>query len=143
VSAETVFSVASFGVFPGWMLLILAPRWAWTRRIVLSGALSAALAVAYLAILLRHFLGAPGGFGSLDQVSRLFQDPWLLLAGWIHYLAFDLLVGAWEVQDAQTRRIAHVAVVPCLVLTFLFGPVGFLAYLGLRAIMGKEPEGRP
>jgi hypothetical protein len=57
----------------------------------------------------------------------------MLLAGWTHYLAFDLIVGSWEVRDARERGISHWLVVPCLALTFMFGPVGFLAYQALRA----------
>ena len=64
-------------------------------------------------------------------MRRLFGDEALLLAGWVHYLAFDLFVGSWEVRDAQRLGIPHLLVVPCLVLTFLFGPVGLLLYLGL------------
>jgi ABA4-like protein len=56
-----------------------------------------------------------------------------LLAGWTHYLAFDLFIGGWEVRDAQARGIPHLLVVPALVLTFLFGPAGLLLYLAIRS----------
>ena len=52
--------------------------------------------------------------------------------GWVHYLAFDLFVGSWQVRDAQERGIPHLAVVPSLILTFLFGPVGLLLYFIIR-----------
>ena len=55
------------------------------------------------------------------------------LAGWTHYLAFDLFIGAWEVRTARAERIPFLAVVPCLALTFLFGPAGYLAFSALRA----------
>jgi hypothetical protein len=64
----------------------------------------------------------------------LFQNRAMLLAGWVHYLAFDLFVGSWEVRDAQRIGIAHYLVVPCLVLTFLFGPAGWLLYLLIRNV---------
>jgi hypothetical protein len=64
-------------------------------------------------------------------VRALFENPWLLLAGWTHYLAFDLFIGGWEVRDAQRRGIPHLLVVPALVLTFLFGPAGLLLYLAI------------
>ncbi|MGH7516648.1 MAG: abscisic acid-deficient protein Aba4 family protein [Gemmatimonadales bacterium] len=54
-----------------------------------------------------------------------------------HYLAFDLLVGAWETTDARTHGVPHPAVLPCLALTFLFGPAGFLLYLGLRRVFAR------
>jgi hypothetical protein len=49
----------------------------------------------------------------------------------VHYLAFDLFVGSWEVRDSQRRRMPHLFIIPSLVLTFLLGPVGFLTYCAL------------
>jgi hypothetical protein len=74
----------------------------------------------------------------LQQVAALFSVPAALLAGWIHYLAFDLFIGSWEVRDSQRLKISHWLVVPCLVLTFLFGPIGLALYLLLRAGLRKQ-----
>jgi len=46
----------------------------------------------------------------------------------VHYLAFDLFVGTWETRDAAGRGISRWLVAPCLLLTFLFGPIGWLSY---------------
>ena len=75
-----------------------------------------------------------GGFGSLSDVALLFQNQDLLLAGWIHYLAFDLFIGCWEVRDAIRHDISIVFIIPALLLTFMFGPVGLLAYLLIRFV---------
>jgi hypothetical protein len=133
MSAEALFSAASTLVLPGWALMVLAPRWKWTGRLVSLSLLPLVLSVGYLLIVATRFIGAPGGFGSLAEVRLLFDNPYLLLAGGIHYLAFDLFIGGWELRDAQRLGLPHLAVVPCLVLTFLFGPVGLLAYWSLRA----------
>ena len=90
------------------------------------------VAVVYVLIIVMEWGNSSGGFSSLADVSALFSNPWLLLAGWTHYLSFDLFVGSWEVRDAIERGIPHLMVVPCLALTFLFGPAGWLLYLGLR-----------
>ena len=66
-----------------------------------------------------------------------FETPGLLLAGWLHYLAFDLFVGAWEVRTARAEGIPHLLVVPALILTFLFGPAGLLLFLVLRTILAQ------
>jgi len=63
-----------------------------------------------------------------------------VLAGWVHYLAFDLFIGCWIVLDAQERHIKHLLLVPCLGLTFMFGPVGLLLYFILRAASRSTPE---
>ena len=92
----------------------------------------------YLGLFGLNLIGADGGFGSLAELARLFENPYLLLAGWVHFLAFDLFVGAWEVRDARRVGIAHLLVVPCLVLTFMAGPVGLLLYLGLRVAWKRQ-----
>ena len=131
MTADQLFSIANFVVLPGWILLVVAPRWRWTQRIA-AVALPLALAALYLTLLILHFGKSGGGFGSLAQVSKLFENPYLLLAGWIHYLAFDLFTASWEVRDSERLRIAHPYVIPCLLLTFLFGPVGLLTWFLIR-----------
>ena len=132
MTPEGLFSLASTAVLPGWLLLVVAPRWKWSARFVSSLLIPALLGALYAVLIVTRWGGAEGGFGSLADVRRLFADPYLLLAGWIHYLAFDLFIGSWEVRDAQRQGIPHLAVIPCLVLTFLFGPAGLLLYLAIR-----------
>jgi len=134
-----LFTLANLCVVPAWLMLAILPRWRWTR-IVAAYAVPAALGVVYLLIMLQEFDLDGGGFGSLAEVSRLFENPWMLLAGWIHYLAFDLFIGAWEVRDATRLHIPHLYVIPCLLLTFLAGPVGLLLYFIVRlSIVRKLP----
>jgi hypothetical protein len=138
VTAEALFSLASAAVLPGWALLVLAPRWKWTARLVGPVLIPALLSLLYLYLLAARWAILAGGFGSLATVRRLFDDPAVLLAGWVHYLAFDLFIGSWEVRDAQRLALPHLLVVPCLLLTLLFGPVGFLSYLVLRGSLRRR-----
>jgi Domain of unknown function (DUF4281) len=95
--------------------------------------------VAYVVLIAQGWSKADGaGFGSIEQVRALFAVDAALVAGWLHYLAFDLFVGSWIVEDGLTRRINHFALIPCLALTFLFGPAGLLLYLGLRLLPARE-----
>lgn len=143
MTPEAVFSAASTTAMLSWLLLIVQPRASWVRLIT-GRLVPMAFAVAYIAILAPRFAGSDGGFDSLAAVQRLFADPWLLLAGWIHYLAFDLLTGVWETRDAARRGVPHWMVIPCLLLTFMFGPAGWLAYLGVRTLRpGVRPHSRP
>ena len=84
--------------------------------------------------------GAPEGASmtSLEGVMLLFTSPHAVLAGWVHYLVFDLFVGAWQVRDARRREIHHALVIPCLALTLTLGPVGLALYLALRAGLRRE-----
>ena len=79
-----------------------------------------------------------GSFWSLKGVMGLFQSPRAVLAGWIHYLAFDLMIGLYILNDAAIHNIAHWMLIPCLLLTLLFGPAGLLAYFLLRYALTQE-----
>jgi hypothetical protein len=138
MSPNQIFSIANFAALCCWLLLIVLPGRAWVNRLVAGVAVPAAFAVVYTVIIAMHFFGSEGGFSSLPDVARLFMNPWLLLAGWIHYLAFDLLVGSWEARDARERGINHLLVIPCLIMTFMFGPAGWLLYLGVRKIPNRR-----
>lgn len=130
---ELLFSICSRAVLPAWLLLIFVPRWEWTRRLIFHAWIPALLAVAYIYCFYAFWPAPEGaGFGSLAEVMAFFQVPFAALAGWIHYLAFDLFIGAWEVRDAERRGINHLFVIPCLILTFLAGPVGLLLYFCIR-----------
>lgn len=138
MTADKIFSIANLIAMLSWIILLVAPRWTVTRKIIISGAIPLLLSVAYLILIVLFFGRADGGFDSLANVMKLFTNEWAVLAGWIHYLAFDLFVGIWEVKDAQTRGISHWFVIPCLILTFLLGPIGFLLYSVLRFFLTKE-----
>ena len=100
----------------------MLPKQRWVASVLAAFVVPAFFAVAYIAIVVAQFGSSSGGFTSLPAVAMLFSNRWLLLAGWIHYLTFDLFVGSWEVRDARERGIPHLAVVPCLALTLMFGP---------------------
>ena len=111
-------------------------------EIVTGQVVPALFAVLYIGLVVTMFGRSEGGFSTLAGVATLFTNPWMLLAGWVHYLAFDLLIGTWEVRDAQARGIPHLFVVPCLILTFLFGPAGWLLYLTVRSTFGATVSRR-
>ena len=138
MKAEQIFSIANLIAMVSWIILAVAPRWIVTRKVILSGAIPLLLSAAYFVLIVMFFGKSEGGFGSLADVMKLFTNEWAVLAGWIHYLAFDLFVGTWEVKDAQAKRISHWFVVPCLFLTFMLGPIGFLLYSVLRFFPAKE-----
>ncbi len=133
---DQLFSVCGAVAALGWLLLIVTPRWP-TTQLLAGAVLPAALASVYLILVVRSLPGAEGGFGSLAEVAALFSHPPLLLAGWIHYLAFDLFIGAWETRDAARHNLSHWLVIPCLVLTFFVGPIGLLAYLAIRSAKSR------
>ncbi|MEM8554947.1 MAG: ABA4-like family protein [Pseudomonadota bacterium] len=134
VDAHTLFSWGDPLVLVGWAALILSPLApVWADRIA-GFIIPAILSLAYTGLILAFWSGAPGGFDSLENVMALFTDPYIALAGWLHFLAFDLFVGAWIVRQARAAAIPHLLTVPILVPAFLFAPAGYLAFITLRAI---------
>jgi len=132
---DAAFGAANTLAAMAWIALAASPagrRWTPVVWRLTGWWLPLLLALAYIVLLLGHW--GPGGFGSLAQVRQLFDQPGLLAAGWLHYLAFDLFVGTWIARDAGARGVAHLFVVPCLLLTFLFGPAGLLAYAALSLL---------
>lgn len=94
-----------------------------------------------------HLSSANGGFDSLASVLSLFQHPGSTLTGWVHFLAFDLLVGWGITQHAVKSSMNRVLVVLCLLLTFMLGPIGLGLYgalrLGRRLIPGQHWVSQP
>jgi hypothetical protein len=133
-----IFTLCNSAVMPFWLLLVVAPSWSWTQRLVHSALIPVLLGSVYVAGFLTSPPAPPGAsFGSLEGVTLFFSSPHGVLVGWVHYLVFDLFVGAWESRDAMRRGIHPAAVAPCLVLTLMLGPAGLLAYLGLRAALRR------
>ncbi|HEX2450215.1 MAG TPA: ABA4-like family protein [Gemmatimonadales bacterium] len=131
MTAERLFSILNLIAIAGWLPLVFLPRARWATAVV-PVVLPCLFGVIYVVLVAASLPWGEGGFSSLAGVGALFENPWALLAGWAHYLAFDLFIGGWQVRDARERGIPHLFVVPALLLTFLFGPAGLLLYLVVR-----------
>ena len=133
---ETLFGAGGALALPAWAALSVSP---WLGRMrpaiwALTGwAIPLVLAAAYLGMVLAYWPMEGGGYGSLEAVQALFAHPGMLTAGWYHFLAFDLCVGTWIAREGVRLDMPRILLVPCFVLTFWFGPVGLLAFFGLRA----------
>jgi Domain of unknown function (DUF4281) len=134
---ETIFGLANPAASLAWVGMIFLPRWKAFDRIVFFG-LIPAFCLAYSSLVLVHFFRVEGGgFGSLADVKSLFSSDPVLLAGWIHYLAFDLFVGRWIASEADKMGISRLIQGPILFGTFMFGPLGLLVFHILSAGLAK------
>lgn len=137
MTPEIIFKLANGLAIIGWIILITLPRYRSDRLII--GIFITLLAIIYTYLVFETF--RPDifkNFSSLQGVSVLFQNPKALLAGWIHYLAFDLMIGLWIKNNALKHGINHWYLIPCLVFTFLLGPAGLLLYLVIRIFVSKK-----
>lgn len=134
---ETLFSAANMLAMAGWLALLLAPGARLANWQVAGLAIPVLLSALYAVLLAIHAPGAEGGFFSLAAVAALFRTEGVLLAGWVHYLAFDLFIGAWICRRGSAEGMNPWAIRLCLPPTFLAGPLGLLLFLGLRAARTK------
>jgi hypothetical protein len=132
MNLETIFSVCNSFALAGWIVLIFLPFWKKRDQYVL-GIIILLLAAAYSWIIFWTMnRDTIDNFSTLAGVARLFADDTVLLAGWIHYLAFDLLAGIYVVRNAVKNGINHWLTTPALFFAFLLGPFGLLLYVVLR-----------
>jgi hypothetical protein len=117
-----------------WSLLVFAPRWVWTDRLVHSIWMPMALGVWVVSLeILKPAAPDGAGMGSLQAVMLLTNGPHGTLLTWTMLMGWDLFAGAWLARDARRRGIHHGWVVPCLLITLVFGLVGLLLYFAIRA----------
>lgn len=137
MTPDRIFLLASAAAGPCWLLLLAAPHWRWTQRTV-TFVWPLLIAALYVWLLAAHRPPPESGFNSLRQVQILFSSPYAVVAGWIHYLAFDLFIGAWEARDGLRLGLSRWLLLPCQLLTFLFGPAGLALYLLIKFVLRKE-----
>ena len=131
---EILFSLFSTLAMVGWLILIILPRrWPWLNQIPALW-IPLSLSLAYSLLVGLYFFQAEGGFDTLANVQRLFTYPMAALAGWVHYLAFDLLLGCWIASQADKLHISRIIQAPILLATFMFGPFGYLLFMLLKGI---------
>lgn len=135
MTAAEVFSLVNLIAMPMWILMIMLPKWRLTRFLVDYKLIPLVLSLVYAWYIALTIQSGPAmDFGSLEAVMNLFTAENALLAGWVHYLAFDLLVGMWMIEQNKTLGIHPLIMAPCLIGTFMLGPVGFLVFMAVRMI---------
>lgn len=134
---KRIYAVVNTCSAPFWLLMILLPRSPLTARLVaLATPLYAALGVTYVGLLASGWGGGERvDFRRPETVRAGLGQPRGFLAGWAHYIAFDLFVGRWIwEQGLTTGRSTRVA----LVLTWITGPAGLTTWLAQSAVASRR-----
>jgi len=132
---DFLFSAGNAIVLGGWAMVILLPRRTPALMAIPKFAIPALFGLVYAGITLARFYDSGGGYGSLAELRALFATDELLVAGWLHYLAFDLFVGVWIAEQSDGIGLSRAIQAVILVTAFIFPPVGLVLFLATRAAM--------
>ena len=125
---------------PGWIVLIFLPR-RWPSLLQFPEmVVPLVLGFIYGGVMLALFGRVEGGFGSFVEIKALFQSDYMLAAGWIHYLAFDLFVGTWIAKRSDEIGLSRLIQAPILGLAFMFGPAGYALFVLTRWAVSATPR---
>jgi len=139
MTTSFVFQFANTLAMLMWVMMIFSPNWKGTRFLIDYKLVPIALSILYGIYIIQSLQDGGGmDFSTLESVMNLFTMEIAVLAGWLHYLAFDLLVGMWILDQNQTLKINHFILVPCLLGAFMLGPIGFLLFMIVRTIRLKS-----
>ncbi len=133
LSPQHLFAWASQAALLGWVILVFLPRRIKPLFFIPQYLIPFGLALLYAGLMLTYFFASDGGYGSIKAVRTLFENDYVLLAGWIHYLAFDLFIGAWIARQADQIGMTRLIQAVILLATFMFGPLGLVLFLSMRA----------
>jgi hypothetical protein len=143
--ASLVFSLGSLSVAPFWALMLVAPRGRWTSRIVGSPAIALGPVVLYAWLVLPALATLLPAVArpELPVIAGLLGTARAATVAWMHFLALDLFAGRWIFLDARTRDLSTWLLIPLLLLTLLFAPLGLGGYLAVRALVRAIPSAHP
>lgn len=138
---ERLFALANSAALIGWMILIILPRRFDVIFFIPQYLMPFGFALLYASLIFANVYTVDGGFSSIADVRALFSKDELLLAGWLHYLAFDMFIGAWIARQSDAIGLPRLLQAPILVATFMFGPVGLALFLTMRSLYRRRADG--
>ncbi|TDD39303.1 DUF4281 domain-containing protein [Nonomuraea terrae] len=140
-----LFDLGFYVAAPFWALMILAPTWRVTRRVITSPLIVLPAVAVTLALLVPR-LGAVWPVvsrPSLEGLETLTSDPGALAALWAQIIAWDLFLGRWIYLDSRERNVHPLLMAPLLVLTILLSPIALPIYLLVRLAPWPRRLGNP
>lgn len=133
-----LFKLANATAMVGWLIMVVLHNRPLTYKLIFNG-IVILLCVLYASVIVWSFSEPSNGgsFSSLEGVMTLFTNPKAVLAGWVHYLVFDMMMGLFIVRHSSANQISRWLILPCQFFTFMFGPVGLLLYYVMLCIRKK------
>lgn len=139
-SHNQILRACNLGSLPAWICLTLFPRWRFTKSITLAVAVAySALYVMLIYVLFSQDILSVtlASFSTTEGVARMFSNATAVLAGWAHFIVFDLWTARYFVLDSGRNNIPHLAIVPCILGCMFFGPLGLLTYFCVKKVFNR------
>ncbi len=130
---DILYALTGLIIIVCWALLILHPDRSSRFITVPKFAVPVAFGLIYAGVMMAKFAGSGGGYGSIAEVRALFVHDDILLAGWLHYLAYDFFIGVWIAEQADRMALSRQIQAVILVVAFMFPPMGLTLFLVTRA----------
>ena len=130
---DLIYGLPGMLIIACWGALILHPD---RRSRFITGpkyAVPVLFGLIYAGIMMAKFFGSGGGYGSIAEVRALFAHDDILLAGWLHYLAYDFFIGVWIAEQADRMGLSRQIQAAILIVAFMFPPMGLVLFLATRA----------
>ena len=141
---ETIYTFLNIFVLPFWLLMILAPHWQLTKRVMHSFWPITVVALLYVGLLLSQLGAMVSSLANptLAVIAEALGEPTGATIAWAHFLAFDLFVGRWAYLDSREKEVTAWIASPLLFFILMAGPLGFLLYLlGRTAVSSlRKPD---
>ena len=125
-----LFTICNTLILLVWGAILIFPKSTLSKHLISFPWVPLGISFFYI-----YFITVSGGimdadFSKLDGILKLFKEATLesAAAGWLHYLAFDFWVATWIIRHSYRNEIRHPYLILPLLLTFMLGPVGILAY---------------
>ena len=137
LTPQRLFEVTNTVALVAWIALVAFPGRRFVSHVLCAVLVPGLLAACYAAVIgwkLASGGPPPDDLMTLAGLRAAFADDWVFAAAWIHYLEFDMAVGAWIARDAVRLGIPWPVRTLALMLTFLAGPAGFLMHLAARSL---------
>ena len=128
---EGLFWFSSLYILPFWIMMWFAPNNSKTKQLMNNEWLFLApLLVAYTIAVIPHLpeilLAFSSEMPTPSLVVDMFAESDVILVGWLHFLAFDLMMGRWVWQRlVATNKPIYVSM-PILFLSMMVAPLGCL-----------------
>jgi hypothetical protein len=140
-----LFQLSFLLAAPFWALMIVAPKWSWTRRIIGSPWIVAPIALLYLVIAIPRLgeLLPAVSRPTLTGLQELMAEAGAATLVWAHIIAFDLFVGRWMYLRSRELEIHPLVMAPVLLITILLAPIGFLVFLVILGVRKSRRDSGP